>query len=145
MESPEDERTSKTPENSPLVREVDTLPIRLGLEEPAELGPIRDTLIEAIAASDKESSMRAWQQYLDIAEPQADLIQDESGRIALIIAQGVIWREGGNIAAYLGCLLDAHIYSDNVGNEIATGVLAAEISTYYGSPEFIEAIAPRDY
>lgn len=144
MERPDETEPGKL-EFSPAPKEVDTLPARLGFETTPELEDLRDKVLLALSNPDKEAQKAAWGQYLDVAEPISNDFPDESGRLALTVELALIWRDKGDVQAYLERLIDAHVQAEGLKNHAAADVIYDEISTYYDTPEYRAARDATDY
>lgn len=110
---------------------IEKLPEVLGFTETQELSQLRGQLVEAIAADSEEVRELATQYHL-LAEEIVNQRQGEEftkAQIGLIVAMGLIQREGGRIDDYVKELQDALTYANNMGLEDIAHILMTAIES----------------
>lgn len=110
---------------------IERLPQTLGFTETQELSQLRGQLVEAIAV-DSEKIRELATQYHLLAEQVINQHQGENfvkAQIGLIVAMGLIQREGDRIDDYVEQLKDALTYADNMGFKDIVDILIKTIAS----------------
>jgi len=105
---------------------LDALPSRLGFSEPAELGPIKHSLAEAMVSRDNEAVRAIVADYYEAGEWVIEELQDdEYGRaqIGLLVTLALIRRDAGRTEDFIEDLDDILEYATSMGYSEAIQVL----------------------
>lgn len=147
-ENPEEFDQTSPETDAPALRELDTLPARLGFVETPELARRRGPLLATLETGSAEAIQAQFGAYLDTAEELMNALPIVERDLALTLHKAAIWRDAGKIVQYLSCLMDAH-YTTQQSLEIKlrsgvnpTGlgtIIYDEISSFYGTPVYDEA------
>lgn len=107
-------------------REIDSLAERLGFIETTELRLIREQAVQSFLSDETQGVRDLLVDYQSYGEHLVDSLEGSEytrGQIGLIVAKATLYRDTGNIGAFLDAVEDATDYAFNVGEEETVALL----------------------